>query len=103
MLVCIFQENLYYIGNLGIVVVNLVCLDEGRSLYTVIIVTTTRVFNLVLFVFVCRHKVIPPRLLHTIFACFFMKINAYKCLPVFSSNQQLKYSTLKKKVEELIK
>ena len=30
--------------------VNVVCLDEGRSLYSVIVVATTGVYNLVLFV-----------------------------------------------------
>ena len=48
-------------------------------------------------------QIIPPRLLHIVFTCYFCQIYAYKCFPVFSSNQQLKYSTLKKKVAELIK
>ena len=56
-------------------------------------------------------QIIPPRLLYIIFITeldliiFITEldlINACKCFPVFSSNQQLKYSTQKQKVVELI-
>ena len=53
-------------------------------------------------VFVCRYKLFPPRLLYIIFITELDLINACKCFPVFSSNQQLKYSTQKQKVVELI-
>ena len=47
-------------------------------------------------------QIIPPRLLYIIFITELDLINACKCFPVFSSNQQLKYSTQKQKVVELI-
>ena len=47
-------------------------------------------------------QIIPPRLLYVVFITELELINAYNCFPVFSSNQQLKYSTQKQKVVELI-
>ena len=99
MSVCIFKEIYYF----EIIVVNLVAWMKGVSLYTVIIVATTRVFILTFFVFVCLYKLFP------LDCCtLFLLVVLSKYMPInvflfFSSNQQLKYSTLKKKVAELIK